>query len=53
MTKTPTSAPDRELIDQDVISTAAQIVARLHDEGIAATQATVTRDLQELVPSGS
>jgi len=37
-----------ELIDHNVISTAAQIVARLHEEGIAATQATVTRDLQEL-----
>ena len=31
-----------------MISTAAQIVARLNAEGIAATQATVTRDLQEL-----
>jgi transcriptional regulator of arginine metabolism len=37
-----------ELLDRESISTAAQIVARLDAEGIAATQATVTRDLQEL-----
>ena len=48
MTKTQRQHRIGELIDHDVISTAAQIVARLHEEGIAATQATVTRDLQEL-----
>ena len=48
MTKTQRQHRISELIDHDVISTAAQIVARLHEEGIAATQATVTRDLQEL-----
>ena len=37
-----------ELIEREVISTAAQIVTRLQSEGMAATQATVTRDLQEL-----
>jgi transcriptional regulator of arginine metabolism len=37
-----------ELIEREIISTAAQIVTRLQVEGIAATQATVTRDLQEL-----
>ena len=37
-----------ELIEREVISTAAQIVTRLQSEGVAATQATVTRDLQEL-----
>jgi transcriptional regulator of arginine metabolism len=31
-----------------VISTAAQLVSRLQSEGIVATQATITRDLQEL-----
>ncbi len=48
MTKTQRQHRIGELIDHDVISTAAQIVARLRDEGINATQATVTRDLQEL-----
>ena len=48
LTKTQRQHRISELIDRDVISTAAQIVARLHEEGIAATQATVTRDLQEL-----
>jgi transcriptional regulator of arginine metabolism len=37
-----------ELIEQRSLSTAAQIVALLHAEGVAATQATITRDLQEL-----
>jgi len=37
-----------EIIGSHVVSTAAQIVALLKDEGIVATQATVTRDLQEL-----
>jgi transcriptional regulator of arginine metabolism len=48
MTKTQRQHRIGELIDHDVISTAAQIVTLLHEEGIAATQATVTRDLQEL-----
>jgi transcriptional regulator of arginine metabolism len=48
MTKTQRQHRIGELIDRDVISTAAQIVAKLREEGIAATQATVTRDLQEL-----
>jgi transcriptional regulator of arginine metabolism len=48
MTKTQRQHRISELIDREVISTAAQIVARLNAEGIAATQATVTRDLQEL-----
>jgi transcriptional regulator of arginine metabolism len=48
MTKTQRQHRIGELIDHDVLSTAAQIVARLQEEGIAATQATVTRDLQEL-----
>ena len=48
MTKTQRQHRIGELIDHDVISTAAQIVTRLRGEGIAATQATVTRDLQEL-----
>ncbi len=48
MTKTQRQHRISELIDHDVISTAAQIVARLREEGINATQATVTRDLQEL-----
>jgi transcriptional regulator of arginine metabolism len=37
-----------ELLNSSVISTAAQLVALLQAEGISATQATVTRDLQEL-----
>lgn len=48
MTKAQRQHRIAAMIDRDVISTAAQIVARLHDEGISATQATVTRDLQEL-----
>jgi transcriptional regulator of arginine metabolism len=48
MTKTQRQHRISELIERDVISTAAQIVARLREEGISATQATVTRDLQEL-----
>lgn len=48
MTKTQRQHRIGELIDRDVISTAAQIVAKLREEGIAATQATVTRDLQEI-----
>jgi transcriptional regulator of arginine metabolism len=48
MTKTQRQHRINELIEREVISTAAQIVVRLNAEGIAATQATVTRDLQEL-----
>ncbi|HEY1222197.1 MAG TPA: ArgR family transcriptional regulator, partial [Acidimicrobiales bacterium] len=48
MTKTQRQHRINELLEREVISTAAQIVVRLNAEGIAATQATVTRDLQEL-----
>ncbi|HUV57258.1 MAG TPA: arginine repressor [Acidimicrobiales bacterium] len=48
MTKTQRQHRIGELIEREVISTAAQVVARLQAEGISATQATVTRDLQEL-----
>ena len=48
MTKAQRQHRIAAMIDREVISTAAQIVARLHEEGISATQATVTRDLQEL-----
>ena len=48
MTKAQRQHRISELIEREVISTAAQIVARLQSEGIPATQATVTRDLQEL-----
>lgn len=48
MTKTQRQHRIGELLEREVISTAAQIVARLQAEGLAATQATVTRDLQEL-----
>jgi len=37
-----------EILNTMVISTAAQLVGILQSEGISATQATVTRDLQEL-----
>lgn len=48
MTKTQRQHRISELIEREVISTAAQIVTRLQADGISATQATVTRDLQEL-----
>ncbi len=48
MTKTQRQHRINELIEHEVISTAAQLVTRLQAEGITATQATVTRDLQEL-----
>ena len=48
MTKTQRQHRIGELLEREVISTAAQIVTRLQSEGISATQATVTRDLQEL-----
>ena len=48
MTKTQRQHRIGELIERERISTAAQLVTRLQSEGISATQATVTRDLQEL-----
>lgn len=48
MTKTQRQHRISELLEQSTISTAAQIVERLKADGISATQATVTRDLQEL-----
>jgi len=48
MTKTQRQHRIGELLEHEVISTAAQVVARLKAEGVSATQATVTRDLQEL-----
>ena len=48
MTKTQRQHRIGELIERETISTAAQLVTRLQAEGISATQATVTRDLQEL-----
>ncbi|NNN01322.1 MAG: arginine repressor [Acidimicrobiaceae bacterium] len=48
MTKTQRQHRIGELIEREAISTAAQIVGKLQAEGISATQATVTRDLQEL-----
>lgn len=48
MTKTQRQHRIGELLEHEVISTAAQVVARLKADGISATQATVTRDLQEL-----
>ena len=48
MTKTQRQHRITELLERNVISTAAQIVTRLQSEGVAATKATVTRDLQEL-----
>jgi len=48
MTKTQRQHRISDLLEREVISTAAQLVTRLQSEGISATQATVTRDLQEL-----
>ncbi|HEY7932017.1 MAG TPA: arginine repressor [Acidimicrobiales bacterium] len=48
MTKTQRQHRISELLEHEVISTAAQVVNRLQAEGVSATQATVTRDLQEL-----
>jgi transcriptional regulator of arginine metabolism len=48
MTKNQRQHRIGELLEREVISTAAQLVARLQAEDIVATQATVTRDLQEL-----
>ncbi len=49
MTKTQRQHRINELIEREVISTAAQLVTRLQAEGITATQATGPRDLQEWV----
>jgi transcriptional regulator of arginine metabolism len=48
MTKNQRQHRIGELLEREVISTAAQLVTRLQSEDISATQATVTRDLQEL-----
>jgi transcriptional regulator of arginine metabolism len=48
VTKTQRQHRISELLEHEVISTAAQVVNRLQAEGVSATQATVTRDLQEL-----
>jgi transcriptional regulator of arginine metabolism len=48
MTKNQRQHRIGELLEREVISTAAQLVTRLQAEDIVATQATVTRDLQEL-----
>ncbi len=48
MTKTQRQAKITELLEKSVISTAAQLVGLLQTDGWAVTQATVTRDLQEL-----
>ncbi|MEI8126878.1 MAG: ArgR family transcriptional regulator [Actinomycetota bacterium] len=48
MTKSQRQHRVAEIINEQVVSTAAHIVRILVSEGIAATQATVTRDLQEI-----
>jgi transcriptional regulator of arginine metabolism len=48
MTKTQRQHRIADLLERQVISTAAQLVTLLASEGISATQATVTRDLQDL-----
>ncbi|MGC8498988.1 MAG: arginine repressor [Acidimicrobiales bacterium] len=48
MTKTQRQHRIAEMLEHETISTAAQLVGRLQAEGVAATQATVTRDLHEL-----
>ena len=48
MTKTQRQHRIAELLERQVIATAAQLVNILAGEGVSATQATVTRDLQEL-----
>lgn len=48
MTKTQRQHRISDLLEREIISTAAQLVARLQSEGISTTQATITRDLQEL-----
>lgn len=48
MTKNQRQHRITEILERELISTAAQLVTKLEGEGIVATQATVTRDLQEL-----
>ncbi len=48
MTKSQRQHRVLEIIEAEVVSTAAQIVTHLEKSGIVATQATVTRDLQEI-----
>jgi transcriptional regulator of arginine metabolism len=38
----------RELVDREAITSQEQLRARLHDRGIDATQATLSRDIREL-----
>jgi transcriptional regulator of arginine metabolism len=48
MTKSQRQHRIGDLINEHTVSTAAQIVSLLAEEGITATQATVTRDLQDI-----
>ncbi len=48
MTKTQRQHRIAQILENQVVSTGAQLVTVLNREGIQATQATVTRDLQEL-----
>jgi transcriptional regulator of arginine metabolism len=48
MTKTQRQHRISEIISEHSVSTAAQIVTLLEEEGVSATQATVTRDLQDI-----
>ncbi len=48
MTKVQRQHRISEILERDVISTAAQVVEKLKAEGVHATQATVARDLQDL-----
>lgn len=48
MTKTQRQHQILEILERETVATAAQLVGRLERDGIQATQATVTRDLQEL-----
>lgn len=48
MTKTQRQAKISDILNKVVISTAAQLVTLLQADGLSVTQATVTRDLQEL-----
>ena len=48
MTKTQRQHRIVEILEDEVVQTGAQLVGRLERDGVHATQATVTRDLQEL-----
>ena len=48
MTKTQRQHRIVEILEAETVQTGAQLVGLLERDGIAATQATVTRDLQEL-----